>query len=229
MATDRANTNASNYILGLGMIMLVVLIAHHPQAHGTSQVQRIGSILQQSNADRIVHGTVMGVMVGLGLAMGRFSAALGISGKPVMAAALSYLLGLGAGIAAMTFDGFVIPSIAQTCADLAQPCLASIEPILRLSSKAVQAFTTVSLLFTAAAVMLWSIALIGRGGRLRLAGLIGILSAAAQALLTVVFIDGLKPTTLLAVLAAQIVWYVTATLAMRSLAENPVGAGLSAT
>lgn len=198
-------------VFGLAALMIatMAIIAHHPVAHGSSDADRLASVLAQGSADQMVHGSVMGILLLLGAIMAGVSRRLGQAGPAVQTALLAFQLAIGMGFVAMTFDGFIIPAISHSCEAATPDCLGSTALMFKSAGFAVQAFTRIGLYLIAGATALWSLVMLAKAGGWRIAGGVGVVSTMAQLVLLTGVIGRLTPQTLLLELAAQLVWYVT--------------------
>ena len=196
---------------GIAVAMLFVaaiaIISHHPVAQGVSDVERLNSVVDQSGAAQAVHGAVMAIWLILGAAMIGFSRLLGISRPTVLIALAAFMVSVVMGFIAMTFDGFVISAIGQTCISARPDCVTSTTLMFGFAAIAVQAFTKIALFLVAGAMALWSIAMINRDRQWRIIACIGIASASAQVALLFGPAAHLTPQTLILVLFAQCCWF----------------------
>jgi hypothetical protein len=193
-------------MIAAACLALTIAIAHHPVAQGASALLRVASIQQQAFADELIHGTIMAILLILASGMGYYSLQRGIKKPAVLTACLAYCLATVLGFIAGAFDGFVLPALARRCPGNFDECLRRTEDLLGFASICVQVFSRISLLLMVAATLLWSIdLLLGHSARLR--GAAGV----AVALFQVWFLSGIAyvrtPHTLLAVMIAQIIWY----------------------
>ena len=170
---------------------------------------RFESIVQQSQVDQLVHGAIMVVLLVLASGMAFYSLQRGIRKPAILTACLSYGLATAFTFIAGTFDGFVVPALVRRCAPGLADCMQSTEPLLRFVWACVGTFTRIGLLLMVGSIVLWSIDLL-LAAVTRLRGIAGLALSLLQLWLLFGFAYVLTPTSLLAVMAAQVAWYLIA-------------------
>lgn len=195
----------TGFMLGGLSILALVVLSHHPVAHGGTADEVLASIRTQATADRLVHGALA---INFGLqtaAMFVFASRLGVWRLTVLAGLVSFSCGAMLLVLAAMTDGFVVPAIVGGCGP-SPSCLAQATPLLRLSGLQIEALSRFALVAVAIAVAAWSGALLMTPATPRWAGSGGLCAAAV--LLAALIASGarLSAHTLMPVMAAEIAW-----------------------
>ncbi len=203
-------------LIALFSALTILAIAHHPVATSHSATKAIGEIVSLGRLDRVVHGSVIAIIAGLIFAFLFVASRLGLTRPAVLAGLVGYTIGACAMIGAALIDGFLVPDIAARV-DLNSPAaVGAAQAVLLACALTIQIATKLGVIAMSAGVALWSIALVRMANPLRLAGIIGLASAALA--MAVLFLMGstLTPHSVELIVIAQALWYLTiATLLIR--------------
>lgn len=205
--------------IGIGLLILLMLamVMHHPAARQTDPTAFIDSIARQASADRLVHGTLAIAMTVMTSLMLGFAARLGLTRPHILLGAVSSVLALVLICLAVTLDGFVVPALAMRCAAIGGECARETKTLLGFAGLQIEYMTRVALFALAGATALWAGELLLRKYGARIAGALGIVSAAGQIGILILGGARLNAHSLGMIVAAQAIWYlsVCATIVLR--------------
>lgn len=162
------------FLLGLGAISMVAFMAMHPRPHAHDLTGFVEEIARGAAFNGFVHGTLMiasGVVL-LGLV--GFAEQLGMRRLLVRAGLMTYVLGWLTGLAAASVNGFIMPGLVSWHEDGVPP-IKQLRPILALLSATDISLVRIDVASMSAAVIFWSIVLLGRAGGTRVIGGLGLL------------------------------------------------------
>jgi hypothetical protein len=217
MANDHATTHlvdqpptpsfrAYGILLGLGAIFMVVFMAIHPTMHGHSHDGFIEAITHGAAFNGLVHGTLMAVSGVVLLGLLGFVDRLGMSRLLARAGLIAYGVAWLSGLGAAAVHGFIVPGVVSWH-EGGTPTIEQLNPILALSSVTGSMLARIDMVGMSAAVALWSILLLHRGGGTRAIGVLGLLCGLLPLL---ALATGNLPMNLHgfgAFVLAQAVWY----------------------
>ena len=196
-------------------LLSLLAVVHHPvlpPVHGAAETTQ--AIRALAGMDRLVHGSLMALFALQTVGFYYFSAGLGFQRPAALAGFVAYAAGALTMVIPATLDGFVTPDLMEECA-LASGCGAGQDAVIALIAAAIQDFTKIALAATALATLCWGSALIRRPGRVqRAAGFAGLACALAPLTLLALSRIHLGPSNLAVIIAAQLVWNLTAATAM---------------
>lgn len=136
-----------------GSAVLLVMGAMHPHAIPLGDS---GALARMAFMDRLAHSlAILGTWLVLTGIVG-LSRMLGLQRPPVMAALLAFALPTFGLMIAATFDGFVLPSLAEQWADADNIARADLKQLMRFCVLTASSLTRVYLLLGAVAMSLWS-------------------------------------------------------------------------
>jgi hypothetical protein len=181
------NSRGETYTRTYGALLLacallsLLVAAHHPGPEAHDAAGMLRALAARSGMIEGVHGALLAIFAIELAGWYGFARLLGIH-RPLAAAGL-ILMGLGgvAMIAAGTINGFAVPSFASAYANASPADAAVAAKVLRLCWALNQALASLGAVAMGGAILLWSLALIGRGGSSRLVGLGGAIAALAIA------------------------------------------------
>ncbi|QYE34224.1 hypothetical protein KZX46_15765 [Polymorphobacter sp. PAMC 29334] len=202
----RADVLTASGIIGLILLMLL-MVMHHPVARQTDAAGVIGSIARQASADRFVHGTLAAAITVMTSLMLGFAMRLGLARPHVLLGAVASALALVLISLAVLLDGFVAPALALRCMTIGKDCVEQTEALLRYGGLQIEFLTRLALLALAAATALWAGDLILRRDGPRIAGILGLCSAAVQFGLLTFGGERLNVQNISLILTAQVIWY----------------------
>lgn len=196
---------ASGIALLVGLMLVMVM--HHPVARQTDAAGVIGSIARQASADRMVHGTLAAAMTLMTSLMLGFSMRLDLARPHVLLGAVSSALALVLICLAVLLDGFVAPAMAVRCIAIGGDCAEQTQALLRFGALQIEFMTRLGFLALAVATALWAADLFFRKNGARIAGALGVFSAAIQFGILVFGDERLSAHSLTLIVAAQAIWY----------------------
>jgi hypothetical protein len=204
-------------IAGTTLLALAAL-SHHPVAsHADSVQQTLMQLAALQRMNGVVHGGLIVLLGVLAAGFAVFSTTLGIRRPAVLFAATAYGLGCCSMVAAMLFDGFVIPQLARAL--IAPPATGADAALalMRAIGVAVQVLTKAGFLSMCIALGAWSHALC-TGHRISYwASWCAAIGAGAALLPSayILFADvRLAPASLMAIFAIHAVWNLAAALVL---------------
>lgn len=197
--------------IGIGLLVLLMLamVMHHPSARQTEPTAFIASIARQASADRLVHGTLAAAMTLMTSLMLGFAARLGLARPHILLGAVSSGLALVLICLAVTLDGFVVPALALRCAAIGGDCARQTQTLLGFGGLQIEYMTRLGLFALAGATALWAGELSLRKDGARIAGALGLVSAAGQIGILVLGGARLNAHSLGMIVAAQALWYLS--------------------
>lgn len=218
----RGDANGFNSLpprtIGIAMavagLLSVLLMAHHPSlgAHAIADV--VDEIVTKAATSKVVHGTLIALMVALIYAFVEFSAHLGLRRAPVRAALIAYVIGSGAMIGAALISGFLISSIGLTYSHARADELDAVRHLFNLSGLANRTLANFGVVAISAAILLWSIAFLQRPRRRVRIGLLGVIAGGGPVVLIALDIIRLDVFGMTTVVVCQTVWYVLVGVAL---------------
>ncbi|HSF17260.1 MAG TPA: hypothetical protein VLK65_17055 [Vicinamibacteria bacterium] len=177
MPTESNETHrASGLLIGIGSVLAVLLMAHHPSTGGRDTASLVEELSLEAPLTSGVHGGLIVLMGCLLLGFTGFSEHLGLEKLRVRAALCAYGLGIAFMIMAATVSGFIVPGLASRYVSEAAtaPVLESVRPALRLCFQANQSAAQAGTVALSIAILLWSWTLLERSGPSRAIGIFGI-------------------------------------------------------
>ena len=195
--------------IGLLILLMLVMVLHHPTARQTDPAAFIDSIARQASANRLVHGILAAAMTLMTSLMLGFAARLGLMRPHILLGAVSSALALVLICLAVTLDGFVVPTLAMRCVSIGGDCARETQTLLRFGGLQIEYMTRLGFFALAGATALWAGDLVlGKKGA-RTVGVLGLISSAGQIGILVLGGERLNPHSLGLIVAAQAVWYLS--------------------
>ena len=214
---DAGSSRLAAALIGFAALLEVVLITHHPIAHGGRGPGQISDIEAVANANLGFHSILMIILVGQSVGLALLARVLHFQ-RPIVLAGI-VLCGLSSCLLliAMTFDGFVTHELIGSCSSSAQACASVTAGSLQLVLAIISSFSKIGfaaqcLGFAAFSAAIWSYA-----KRARFVGIVGGLLALAP--LALIALDSrLGPSRLLQILGFLAVWgFVVAVALVRGM------------
>lgn len=205
-ASDRVVASA----IGFVVLLMLVMVMHHPVARHTDASELVTGIARQTSTDRWVHGTLAAAMIVMTSLMLGFAARLGLRRPHVLAGAVASGLALVLICQAVLLDGFVAPAVVAPCVLAGKQCAQDVQSLLGFGALQIEYLTRLGLFALASATALWAGDLAFRKEHARVAGTLGLMSAAVQFGILIMGGQRLNPHSLALVVAAQAVWYLSA-------------------
>ncbi len=168
---------ATGIALLIASVLTVALMATHPTVHAHEPAEFIGAVARQATTNAVVHGSLIVLMGILVYCYSCLASRLGLDSACVRAGLVAYVMGIVAVMPAALTGGFLIPEFVERFRDRPAQDLLVMKHILTLCSLAMQLGTRVWVVATSAAVILWSVALTGRGART--VGVLGVVAGVA--------------------------------------------------
>lgn len=202
---DRADMIAA-VLIGAGALLSLLVVLHHPALHDVHGALDTARAVQGvGDVDRLVHGSLLLLIAAQAIGFFYFTSRLGFRNPAAFAGFFSYAAGSVVMVIPAILDGFVTPDLADKCLK-STLCGASQFAAFPVIAVIIQDFTKAALVAMSLATLLWSIALLGRGGvalGVGLAGLVCSIAPMAVLLLSDIY---LRPGNLAAILMAQSLW-----------------------
>ena len=195
--------------IGLVVLLMFVMVMHHPVARHTDATELVTGIARQTSSDRWVHGTLAAAMIVMTSLMLGFAGRLGLNRPHVLIGTVASGLALVLISQAVLFDGFIAPALAVPCISVGGQCAHDAQTLLGFGALQIEYLTRFGLFALATSTALWAADLTFRKDRARVAGALGLISAAAQFGILVTGTQRLNPHSLALVVAAQAIWYLS--------------------
>lgn len=188
------------------IVLMLIMVMHHPVAGQKDASAVIESIAAQASANRFVHGTLAAALTLMTSLMLGFAIRLDITRPHNLLGAVSSAVALIMICLAVLLDGFVASELSVRCATSGGDCAGPAREMLRYGGLQIEFMTRFGLLALATSTLLWASDLILRQDGARIFGWLGMLSAIFQFGLLVSG-DRLNPHSLALIVIAQTVWY----------------------
>jgi hypothetical protein len=146
----------------------LTLLANHPAAGGHTIVDLIKTEASNQFSDALVHGGFILTLSALIACFVFLSRGLGMERVCVVVGLVTFSIGCGALMASMLLDGFVIPALAQRFTGASNSdTLIQASTLFTFSGTLIRFLMPMGLWFQAAAMLSWSLQIVGpRGWRL---------------------------------------------------------------
>jgi hypothetical protein len=193
----------------LAVLLMLVTVMHHPVARHANAAELVTGIAGQASSDRWVHGILAAAATVMTALMLSFAARLGLNRPHVLIGAVSSGLALVLICQAVLLDGFIAPALATPCVSSSGQCARDAQVLLGYGALQIEFLTRVGLFALASATALWACDLVFRKNGARIAGALGLTSAAVQFGILIMGRERLSPHSLAFVVAAQALWYLS--------------------
>jgi len=186
----------------------LILLANHPAGGGHELIDILRAEARDQRLNGLVHGGFIVTLSALVVCFAYLSRVLGLERVPVLTGLVMYCIGCGTLMASMLLDGLALPALAGRLlepAALGDPGMP--KALLLFSGTLIRFLMPMGLLFQAAGMFSWSIALVGRRGWPLASGVLGF--AVAIAVLTGIFVlpKQLTEHVLLGAIVGLSLWY----------------------
>jgi len=196
----------AGWTLVVAAVLSLVVMSHHPVAHGRDPATFMQAILATATPNALVHGSLIAMMLATAWALLEFSVWRGFSRAPVRAALPLYGTGVLAMIVAALVSGFVTTRIAARFVDGDAAAQLQAQGLFAACWAVNQVAANFAVVLFSGAIALWSLDLVSDRGSARALGVGGLVVAVAcTAALTVVRLD---VRGMLLVAVALAVWQV---------------------
>ncbi len=212
--TTRQLTTAAGYALIIGSILAVVFMSHHPSIAADGLVERLQELKAEAAMAAWVHGLMILVIVAWLYGAWGLSARLGLNRALPPLALILFSLGCLAYMLAALVSGFVVTELGVYYAGGSPEQMQQAPGFLRAGWIANQALANAGLIGTSLAIAMWSLTMLGIGGRLRWLGLLGLLASLMPAVLLLTGHLSLHVTGMTLVVVAGGLWFVITGLVM---------------
>jgi hypothetical protein len=169
LSSDRS----AGVALALGSVLSVLMMAHHPTAHGHNPPEFVAEVTEHAAVNEFVHGALIALMGVLIYGFSGLALRLGMHTFWARGGLIAYLMGATAGIAAALFNGFTIPEYVARYQNRPAEELATMMQMLSLGGEASHVCARVWIVGLSIAVALWSVPLVHRPGLSCAAGVFG--------------------------------------------------------
>src|SRR5438552_10362765 len=96
---------SSGVALALGSILSVLMMAHHPTAHGHNPTEFVAEVTRHATLNEFVHGALIALMGVLVYGFTGLASRLGMHTFWARAGLIAYVMGAAAAVAAAVFNG----------------------------------------------------------------------------------------------------------------------------
>jgi hypothetical protein len=194
----------------------LTLLANHPAAGGHTIVDLIKAEASNQLADALVHGGFILTLSALIVCFVFLSRSLGMERVYVVVGLVTFSVGSGALMASMLLDGFVIPALAQRFIGTTgnSDTLIEASTLFIFSGTVIRFLMPIGLWFQAAAILSWSLQIVGHRGWRFVAGAFGI--AAGLLVMGAIFAapPRLEAHVLIGAIALISIWYLSLATAL---------------
>jgi hypothetical protein len=205
MTIAPSTSRRAGIVLAACAALAVVAIAFHPFVTVRGAAPALAQIHAFALIDRLVHGALIVISVGLFFGLVVFAMQRGLQREPVLIGLIAYALGLIALIGAALIDGFLVPAVAARF-DATPAALPMAAALFAFAGSAIQVLTKFGIAAMSAAILFWSLDLVRDRGMPRISGIVGVV--AAVLVLAVITIGGaVNAHTMGAILIVQAAWY----------------------
>jgi hypothetical protein len=211
------NGTKAGILIAAGAALTVFAVAHHPTVAGRPPAEAIAEIVRLAQMDRLVHASLIVMLGALLYGFTVFSLRRGLHRETVVAALITYAVGILSSIGAALIDGFITPDVAAHYAGASQENIFVAARLLSYGGVAIQNLTKLGIWAISLAMLLWSANLLRTPGALRYTGVLGCVAALIP-IVVLITQHHITPSSLGVIVLAQGVWYIAiATLLLRKL------------
>ncbi|MCC7011676.1 MAG: hypothetical protein IT454_03855 [Planctomycetes bacterium] len=161
-------------LIGVGSVLSVVAMSHHPSAHSPDLRAMLQEIAQFAGVSRTVHGGLIVLMALVFQGYWSLSRCLGFELERVRTATIAHGLGVVCMLGAAVINGFALSELAQRCATASDATLEALRPVLAASHALNQALAQCGTVAFSVALLAWSSVLVGQRGLARAVGVFGL-------------------------------------------------------
>jgi len=155
----------SGVLLIVASCAMVGFMAIHPQAHAHDTASLLQDIARQATFNTFVHGTLMGIISLVSLALWGFAQSRGLDRMTVRFGLVSFAVGTGSLIGAAAINGIVLSNLARHYAGSDAVTVESVRPLLSLCMEANHACDFIGVFGLSLALAAWSYSLWRDGAR----------------------------------------------------------------
>lgn len=177
MNDPRPSSRAAGYAIGVGSLLILFLMAHHPTAHARGIPEFLKAIQKVATLNGIIHGSMIAVLGLLLYGYWGLTSRPGLQTEWARIGLIAYALGTGAMILAALVNGFILSdylSRHQTAPEaehqIIQHTLSLCRAFNQISAKA-------GVIGMSMAVLFWSLAVLRCSQSLRIIAAVGIVAA----------------------------------------------------
>jgi hypothetical protein len=203
----------------------LILLANHPAGGGHTLSEVINSEARDQRADALVHTGFLITLAFLIVCLVLVARTLGSARPVVLTGLVSFCVGSGMLMLSMILDGLAVPAIAQRFVGITDDAaLLPARTALMFCGVLIRFLMPLGLLFQAATMLTWSIAIAARRG-LRLAAAVYGVLAGVLVIGGVLFAPAaMSQHVLLGVILLLAVWYAALALLVgtRAIARDPI-------
>jgi len=166
----------------IASLLSVVLMALHPHYESRTAADFIEESSRKALVNGVIHGGLIALIGVLVSGLSCFASRLGPGSAAVRAGLVAYVMGAAAMMAAALVSGLIIPEFVSEFEGRPNEELAMMRLGIALCHAANQVCSRMGVLAMAVAIALWSAELARRPGGPRVAGVLGLVTAAGLAL-----------------------------------------------
>jgi hypothetical protein len=168
-----ASQRPAGFVILAGSILSVFAMGHHPSVSG-SGAAAMAELAREAALARLVHGSLIALMVAMISGFWVFAERLDLSSGVVRLATVSYLVGVGAMIGAALISGFVVSGLGAWYAGAEPAAIEAASHLMVFGHASNQALAKLGVTAMSAAILLWSVRLTRRTGANRAIGWLGV-------------------------------------------------------
>ncbi len=199
----RFNSKTYGWILAVASLIALAFIAHHPEADFHNPTNGLENMSAIGPAGRIVHGTLIFMVLLFAIGFKGFALKIGIRHPLVMAGWITYIIGTMAMIQAASIDGFLLTDISNKMSANRQLAY----DLIHLSMMYNQILARLGFCLMALSAIFWGIALIHFNGIKRLIGFSSLLIGAVSVAFVLINSDRIDVKVLLIYMIVQLIWH----------------------
>lgn len=208
-------------------ILSVIAVAAHPSVDAGSASQILADMVKGRAADEHVHAAVIVLMAGYFFGFIGLAARAGLHRASVRLGLIAYGIGALGMIGAAMLDGFITPAFSAEFAGATPEKADLAVAILMFGWTAIQYLTKLGFIGLSLGMLGASLPLLRGHGLARITGLAGLVSGVLPVMFLILAKADLDPRLLIAILAVQAIWNLTAAALLIHCREHAAPAGLS--
>ena len=197
------NGKIYGWILAISSLLALAFIAHHPEADLHNSANGLENLAAIGYLGRIVHGTLIFMVLMFAVGFSGFALRLGIKHPLVMSGWIAYIIGTIAMILAASIDGFLLADISDKMSDNRQLAY----DLIHYSMIYNQILARLGFSLMAAASLFWGVAMIHFSGNKRIIGLCSIIIGGTSLAFVLISSERIDVRILLFYMIAQLIWH----------------------
>ena len=225
--TTTALNRSAAIALAACTILSMIAVAAHPSVDGGSASQILTDMVKGRAADEHVHAAVIVFMAGYFFGFIGLAARAGLHRASVRLGLIAYGIGALGMIGAAMLDGFITPGFSAEFAGATPEKADLAVAILMFGWTAIQYLAKLGFIGMSLGVLGASLPLLRERGLARITGIAGLVSGILPVAFLILAKADLGPKLLIAILAVQAIWNLTAAALLIHCREHAAPVGLS--